>query len=156
MASTRHGSCLVLAIESTLHVTVQLSCYSCAVATSDRREATSGKQIGICETTTKEQMAKRSKDWNEGLARDLRDLQFAQHFVLAALEEDISLQQILGKVIRAYGVKEYAKKAKMPSSNIVRAVDPSHNPTQATLTRLLRPLGLRLTVAPEDRSAGAA
>lgn len=54
----------------------------------------------------------------------------------------------IGSDARESGVQEYAKKAKMPSSNIVRAVDPAHNPTQGTLTRLLRPLGLRLSVAP--------
>ena len=135
---------------------VQPWCCSCVVATSDHREATSKRHTDIGETTTRDRMAKRSNDWNEGLARDLRDPRFAQDFVLAALEEGVSLQQVLGKVIRAYGVKEYAKKANMPSSNIVRAVDPGHNPTQATLTRLLRPLGLRLSVAPISKATMAA
>ena len=100
-------------------------------------------------------MPKRSKDWNEGLAQDLHDKKFAQEFVLAALEEGVSLQRILGKIVRSIGVSEYAKKAGMASSNLLRAVHPSHNPTQATLNRLLAPLGLRLTVAPIRRKAAA-
>lgn len=50
----------------------------------------------------------RSVDWNEGLAEDLRDREFAREFLLAAVEDDISIQVVLGKVIRAYGVKEFA------------------------------------------------
>lgn len=92
-------------------------------------------------------MARRSKDWNESLAKDLQNLRFAQEFVLAALEEGVMIQIAIGKVVRAIGVKEYSKKTKMASSNILRAINPKHNPTQETLNRLLQPLGLRLTVA---------
>ena len=103
-------------------------------------------------------MAKRSRDWNEGLSEDLRDPEFAREFILASLEEGLPLQVVLGKSIRAYGVKEFAKKIKMASPNILRAIDPKHNPTQETLNRLLKPFGLRLSVTPLDapnlRNAG--
>ena len=49
-------------------------------------------------------MAKRSRDWNEGLAKDLRDSGFAREFLLAALEEGVSIQVALGKAVRAHGV----------------------------------------------------
>ena len=97
-------------------------------------------------------MARRSKDWNEGLSRDLQDPEFAREFLLASLNEGISIQQGLSKVIRAMGVKEYSRKAKMAPSNVVRAIGLKHNPTQETLNRLLRPLGLTLTVAPLRKS----
>lgn len=96
-------------------------------------------------------MAKRSKDWNEGLAKDLRDPEFARHFIAAALEEGISLQDALGKVVRAYGVKEYAAEANIAPPNVIRAIRPKANPTQQTLERLLEPLGLRLTVGPREK-----
>ena len=103
-------------------------------------------------------MAKRSRDWNEGLSQDLRDPEFAREFILASLEEGLSLQVVLGKSIRAYGVKEFAKKIKMAAPNVLRAMDPKHNPTQETLNRLLKPFGLRLAVTPLEsphvRSAG--
>jgi DNA-binding phage protein len=93
-------------------------------------------------------MTRRSKDWNEGLAQDLLDPEFARQFILAALGEGVSIQVALGKVIRSYGVKEFSKKARMASPNILRAINPRHNPTQETLNRLLKPLGLMLTVMP--------
>ncbi len=93
-------------------------------------------------------MARRTKDWNQGLAKDLRDPQFACKFLLAAVEEGVSLQQALGNVIRSMGVKEFAAKIGMESPNLLRAINPRHNPTQATLNRLLNPFGLKLTLAP--------
>ena len=93
-------------------------------------------------------MARRSKDWNEGLAKDLEDPKFAREFILAALEEGTSIQKALGKVIRTMGVKEFSRLSKIASPNILRAINLHHNPTQETLNRLLRPFGLMLTLAP--------
>ena len=93
-------------------------------------------------------MTKRTRNWDEGLAEDLRDPLFAREFLLAAVEEDISLQEAIAKVIRCYGVKEFAKKISMPSSNLSRAIDQRHNPTQETLNRLLQPFGLMVGVKP--------
>jgi DNA-binding phage protein len=91
-------------------------------------------------------MARRSKDWNEGLARDLRNVEFAREFILAGIEEGISLQAILAKVVRAYGVREFSRKIRMASPNLLRAISPRHNPTQQTLDRMLRPFDLQLSV----------
>lgn len=93
-------------------------------------------------------MARRTKDWNEGLANDLKNPEFAREFLLAAVEEGVSLQQALGKVIRAMGVKEFAEKIGMESPNLLRAINPRHNPTQTTIDRLLAPFGLKLSLAP--------
>ena len=93
-------------------------------------------------------MTRRSRDWNESLAHDLRNAEFAREFVLGLLDEGFTLQAALAKVIRAYGLKEFAGKAKIPGPNLLRSIDGRHNPTQKTLEHLLRPLGLRLTVAP--------
>lgn len=97
-------------------------------------------------------MPRRSADWNAGLARDLRNKEFAQEFIQACLEEGLSLQQALAKVVRAYGVKEFATKANLPSSNLLRAISPGYNPTVETLTLLLKPFGLCLSVAPRRRA----
>ena len=93
-------------------------------------------------------MARRTKDWNEGLAKDLKNPQFAREFLLAAIDEGIALQLALGKVVRAMGVKEFAAQIGMESPNLLRAVNPRHNPTQATINRLLNPFGLKLSLAP--------
>ena len=95
-------------------------------------------------------MARRSRDWNEGLAQDLREPEFARDFLLAAMDEGVPIQAALGKVIRAMGVKEFAEQAGMASPNLLRVINPRHNPTQATLNRLLKPLRLRLSLARLD------
>ncbi len=95
-------------------------------------------------------MARRSRDWNRGLADDLRDPAFAREFLLAAIDDGVSVQRALGKVVRAMGVTEFAAKVHMASPNVQRAINPRHNPTQETLNRLLRPFRLRLGLAPLD------
>jgi len=99
-------------------------------------------------------VARRHRDWNVGLARDLRDREFARQFLLAAIDEGIPLQVALGKVVRAMGVKEFAGKVRMASPNLLRALSPRHNPTQDTLNRLLKPFRLRLSLAPIDAPRG--
>lgn len=98
-------------------------------------------------------MARRSEDWNVGLAEDLRDSTFAREFLLASIDEGVDLQVALARVIRAMGVKEFAAKVRMASPNVLRAINPRHNPTQATLDRLLKPFGLRLSLAPIKRKS---
>jgi len=93
-------------------------------------------------------MARRSKDWNVGLAQDLRDPRFAREFLLAAIEDGVSIQSALGKVIRATGIKEFSAKIGIAGPNILRAINPRHNPTQDTLNRMLKPFKLKLSLAP--------
>ena len=45
-------------------------------------------------------MARRSRDWNEGLAHDLRDQEFACEFLLVSMDAGVPIQVALGKVIR--------------------------------------------------------
>jgi DNA-binding phage protein len=96
-------------------------------------------------------MARRSAEWNAGLAKDLRDKGFAQEFIQGCLAEGLSLQEALAKVVRAYGVREFAMKAKLPSSNVLRSISPGYNPTSETLNGLLKPFDLCLSVAPRRR-----
>jgi DNA-binding phage protein len=49
------------------------------------------------------------------------------------------------------GVKEFAASIGVASPNVLRAINPRHNPTQETLNRLLRPFRLRLSLAPIER-----
>jgi putative addiction module killer protein len=93
-------------------------------------------------------MARRSRDWNVGLAEDLRDREFAREFLLGAIDEGVPLQVALAKVVRAMGVKEFAAKVRMASPNLLRTLNPRHNPTQDTLNRLLKPFRLKLSLAP--------
>ena len=95
-------------------------------------------------------MARRSRDWNEGLAQDLRDQEFAREFLLAAMDEGVPIQVALGKVIRAMGVKEFAAKVKMAGPNVLRTI----NPTQDTINRLLKPFRLKLSLARIEEPRG--
>ena len=99
-------------------------------------------------------MARRSEDWNVGLADDLRDQKFAREFLLAAIDEGVPLQVALGKVARAMGVREFASKVGMASPNLLRTLNPRHNPTQDTLNRLLKPFRLKLSLARIDPPRG--
>lgn len=93
-------------------------------------------------------MTRRSEDWNIDLAKRLRHPAFARAFLLVSIDEGLTIQQALGKIIRAVGVTEFAAQAGMPRSNVQRALRPQHNPTQETLNRLLAPFRLRLSLAP--------
>jgi DNA-binding phage protein len=66
------------------------------------------------------------------------------------MEEGIPIQTALGKVIRAMGVREFASKVRMASPNVLRAINPRHNPTQETMNRLLKPFRLKLSLARID------
>ncbi len=91
-------------------------------------------------------MARRTQDWNKGLANDFKDTTFVRAFINAALDEGIPIQQVLRKLVDVVGLKETSKKTKIPSPNLVRALNPKHNPTLDTLNRILRPFGLKLSV----------
>jgi len=96
-------------------------------------------------------MARTSRDWEQGLARDLRDPEFARRFILAAVEDGIPLQQAIGKVVRLSGVKKFAAKVRMDPSRISRAIHPRHSPNQDILNRLLRPFRLKLSLVFLDK-----
>jgi len=100
-------------------------------------------------------MTRRTADWSEGLAQDLRNPEIAREFILAAIADGLPLQKVLAKAVRAYGLKEFAAKAKMPASNLHRTINPAHNPTLSSLNRVLKPFGLELSVAPAKRSRAA-
>ncbi|WP_158535039.1 hypothetical protein [Acaryochloris thomasi] len=44
----------------------------------------------------------RSRDWNIGLAEDLKDPEFAREFLLAAMEENLPLPVTMSKVKQAH------------------------------------------------------
>jgi DNA-binding phage protein len=93
-------------------------------------------------------MPTRSSNWSERVSQELKDTGYAQIFLLALLEDGDQLQEALGRLIRLYGVKEYAQLAKMEESAIQRAINLAHNPTKDTLEKLLAPLKLSLGVKP--------
>jgi len=98
-------------------------------------------------------MARRTRDWNKGLASDLKNATFVREFINAALDEGVPVQEVLRKLVDVVGLKETSKKTKIPSPNLVRALNPKHNPTLDTLNRILRPFGLKLSVTMIEKKA---
>ncbi|HEX4337469.1 MAG TPA: hypothetical protein VH062_16255 [Polyangiaceae bacterium] len=101
-------------------------------------------------------MARRSKEYDADLAEDLEEPWFVRRQLKGAVDSGVPLQEALGELIRTMGVKEFAEKVGMPSPNVLRAIDPKHNPTQETLERLLKPFGLRLGLAETKKAKGRA
>lgn len=95
-------------------------------------------------------MPTRSRDWNEVVSEELKDLDYARTFLSELLDEGDDLQTALGRLVRLYGVKEYARLVKMDPPAVQRAIDSAHNPTKLTLEKLLAPLKLELGVKPTD------
>lgn len=93
-------------------------------------------------------MPTRSSSWNEKMAKNLKDVVYAKNFLLGLLDEGDDLQTALGRLIRLYGVKEYAAIVKMDQPAVQRAINPEHNPTKETLEKLLAPLKLSLGAKP--------
>jgi len=95
-------------------------------------------------------MKSSSRSWDKRVAKELRDVSYAQAFLSELLAEGDDLQTALGRLIRLYGVKEYSRLVKLETPAVQRAIDPKHNPTKETLERLLAPLKLELGVKPTD------
>jgi DNA-binding phage protein len=94
-------------------------------------------------------MVRRSDAYEIGLAERLQDTEYARGLLITAMEEQgLSLQFVLGTMVRAIGVKEFARKAGMAPPNVLRAIDQRRNPTQETFDQLLKPFGLRLCLKP--------
>ena len=57
------------------------------------------------------------------------------------------LKAALGDIARAKGMTEIAQAAGLGRANLYKALSPDGNPEFATVARVLRALGLRLTIA---------
>lgn len=67
----------------------------------------------------------------------------------AVLEEDDPelLKAALGDIARSKGMTQLARAARVSRTNLYKALSPDGNPEFATVVKVLRALGLRLTVA---------
>lgn len=100
-------------------------------------------------------MKKVSEDWNIDLAKKLKNKRFAREFLLASMDEGIPLQEVIKKIVNAYGLAEFAKMVDMAPPNVLRAVDLRHNPTRLTLDALIKPFGLMLGLQPIRKKKAA-
>ena len=103
-------------------------------------------------------MARRSRDWEEGLAKDLkRTVKARKEFFLALLEEGYEWREALDKIVKLVGVKEYCEfVGDIKPSNLLNQLNSDSNITIETLERLTKPLGIELTFRDKSKDKNVA
>ncbi len=92
-------------------------------------------------------MALKTRPWD--VADTLETKEDIAAYLDAVLEDgdpDL-LKKALGDIARAKGMTEIARTAGLGRANLYKALSPEGNPEFATVAKVLRALGLRLTVA---------
>ncbi len=97
----------------------------------------------------------RTKDFDEHLAAELKDMDFAREYFLATMnsiegESALPFFEALKLVIRKMGVKEYAKKIKMERTTVQRILAQDELPKVETLNQMLEPFRLRIRLELEE------
>jgi probable addiction module antidote protein len=99
-----------------------------------------------------------SQPWAEhqtGLLEDLRDPEFEIEYLNAALADDDPRVFLvaLRNVTEARGLSQVARDAQLNRENLYRMLSPNGNPQLSSLTALLRSIGLRLAIHPDQPTA---
>ena len=96
-------------------------------------------------------------DYKTGLLEDLQDPEEALAYLNAALEDEDPRVFLLAlrDVAEARGISQVARDAQLNRENLYRMLSLNGNPQLSSLTALLRSIGLRLAIQP-DQSQGAA
>lgn len=86
-------------------------------------------------------------------AEYLDDIESVAAYLSDALESEdpAFIADALGAVARAHGMSDVAREAGVSRESLYRALSTEGNPEFATVLRVLRALGLRLTAAPVGR-----
>ena len=92
-------------------------------------------------------MALKTRPWDA--AEGLKTKEDVAAYLDAVLEDgdpDL-LKAALGDLARAKGMSEIARAAGLSRTNLYKALSPDGNPEFATVVKVLRALGLRVTIA---------
>ena len=92
-------------------------------------------------------MAAKTRRWDA--AEALKTKEDIAAYLGAVLDDGdpALLKAALGDVARAKGMSEIARASGLGRANLYKALSPDGNPEFATVARVLRALGLRLTIA---------
>ena len=92
-------------------------------------------------------MARKTRRWDA--AETLETKEDIAAYLDAVLEDGDPglLNAALGDIARAKGMTEIARAAGLGRANLYKALSPEGNPEFATVAKVLRALGLRLTIA---------
>jgi probable addiction module antidote protein/putative addiction module killer protein len=118
-----------------------------AAVTNDTRIATSRAPSNWRKKFREDDMARKTTRWDA--ADSLETKEDIAAYLDAVLEDgdpDL-LKAALGDIARAKGMTEIAQAAGLGRANLYKALSPDGNPEFATVARVLKALGLRLSVA---------
>lgn len=96
-------------------------------------------------------MKARDKSYEQATLQVLTDPVEAAAYIEAVLELDdpVTLLVALRQVANAHGMAEVARRADVGDKTLFRALSENGNPTLSTVHKVLRAVGLRLSVTPE-------
>ena len=98
-------------------------------------------------------MARRSKDWEEGLCNDLwSEPENRKYFVRGLEEEGLSFVEAIARTVSSMGLSRYADEIGMNKSNLSNALKAGGNPTIGTLEKIIEPLGI--VISSKEAKAG--
>ena len=99
-------------------------------------------------------MPKRTSDYRTGLLKELQDPEAALHYLNASLEDSEEMFLVaLRDVAEARQMAKVAGAAGLARETLYRILSESGNPRYSSLNAILRALGFRLSVQPEQSSA---
>lgn len=106
-------------------------------------------------------MSEPTVDYKSGLLRRLAEPGYAIGYLNAALEDEDQRVFLLAlrDVAEAKGLSQVAREAQLNRENLYRMLSLNGNPQLSSLTALLRSIGLRLAIQPDQpysMTAGAA
>jgi probable addiction module antidote protein len=92
-------------------------------------------------------MPKRTRDYREGLLKDLQDPATAAHYLNAALEDSDEMFLIaLRDVAEARQMSKVAGDAKVSRESLYRMLSDTGNPRYSSLVGILNAVGLKLSI----------
>ena len=94
----------------------------------------------------------RHGSYDEKLAQELKNLEFARGFLKSLMEgeDGLSLLDALKHTIRRMGVKEFSKVADIPEKSVSRMLSQESIPKLETLNKYCSPFGLKVGLVLED------
>lgn len=94
--------------------------------------------------------------FKDSLNKQLQDPQFICEYINNAIEEnDLEYLKIaLGDVAKALGMADIATKTDLSRQSIYQMLSQEGNPSIKSLFQILKALGLKVRIEPENRKAG--
>jgi len=90
-------------------------------------------------------MANRNKNFNEMLAKEMQDFEFAQGYLLDLLNEhDLPLQDAVIESIEAMGLSAYAARSGLSIQYVSDFVNKRRDYKVEVIDKFLRPFGLKV------------